>query len=334
MCHVQMLRALVSERLTAVVEEIFVVLERTIAEYEEELCRTKEDNERQRQLLDAVFKPQMEDVREKDLVPEQREWSTRVAQKEPWWPHVKEEEQVGTQEDADIRKFPVTCVIVKSEDDEGEAQWSRPGHSRSEETRRSEADCFLAPLSDGDDIVSHSPDSKTDTTCHTSNQHIKFSQCDKKFGSKSNLKKHKRGHTDNKRLKCPECDKTFRSKTDLQRHVRIHTGEKPFSCPFCDKKFSLKGNLMAHQRTHTGGETFSCTLCNRSFRVHSALRRHTRTHTGEKPFSCSLCGERFSQKGHMMRHARTHTGEKPFSCNVCEKKFSEKYNIKKHKCSC
>ncbi|XP_061747100.1 uncharacterized protein LOC133545477 isoform X4 [Nerophis ophidion] len=53
MSTLQMLRALVDQRLTAAVEEIFVVLERTIAEYEAELCRTKEDYN---QLLDAVFK--------------------------------------------------------------------------------------------------------------------------------------------------------------------------------------------------------------------------------------------------------------------------------------
>ena len=59
MCKVQMLRALVKQRLTAAAEEIFGLFERTIAEYEEELSRSKEENERQRKLLDAVFNPQL-----------------------------------------------------------------------------------------------------------------------------------------------------------------------------------------------------------------------------------------------------------------------------------
>ncbi|TDH10084.1 hypothetical protein EPR50_G00071370 [Perca flavescens] len=59
MCKVQMLRALVEQRLTAAAEEIFGLFERTIAEYEEELCRSKEENERQRELLDAVYNPQL-----------------------------------------------------------------------------------------------------------------------------------------------------------------------------------------------------------------------------------------------------------------------------------
>lgn len=58
MCKVQMLRELVERRLNVAVEEIFELFEKTIAEYEEELCRSKEENERQRELLDAVFTPQ------------------------------------------------------------------------------------------------------------------------------------------------------------------------------------------------------------------------------------------------------------------------------------
>lgn len=60
MCKVQMLRALLNQRLSAAVEEILVAVETTIAEYEEELCRSKEEIERQRQLLDAVFKSPLE----------------------------------------------------------------------------------------------------------------------------------------------------------------------------------------------------------------------------------------------------------------------------------
>lgn len=48
----QTLRALVTERLTAAAEEIFELVERTITEYEEELCRSKEENQRQQQLLE------------------------------------------------------------------------------------------------------------------------------------------------------------------------------------------------------------------------------------------------------------------------------------------
>ncbi len=57
MSSVQKLRDFVDQRLTAAAEEILGLFVRTIAEYEEELCRSKTENERQRKLLDAVLKP-------------------------------------------------------------------------------------------------------------------------------------------------------------------------------------------------------------------------------------------------------------------------------------
>ncbi|XP_077573012.1 uncharacterized protein LOC144196571 [Stigmatopora nigra] len=56
MCKITMLRELMKQRLNLAVEEIFELFERTIMEYEEELNRTKEKNEQQGQLLDAVLK--------------------------------------------------------------------------------------------------------------------------------------------------------------------------------------------------------------------------------------------------------------------------------------
>ncbi|XP_055082867.1 uncharacterized protein LOC129456814 [Periophthalmus magnuspinnatus] len=55
----QTLRALVSERLTVAAEEIFGLFERTIAEYEEELCRSKEEIQRKQELLDSVLSPRV-----------------------------------------------------------------------------------------------------------------------------------------------------------------------------------------------------------------------------------------------------------------------------------
>ncbi|XP_008273944.1 serine/threonine-protein phosphatase 4 regulatory subunit 2-A-like, partial [Stegastes partitus] len=52
MCSVQYLREVISERLTAAAEEIFTEFEKTIVQYEEEI-------DRQRRLLDIIWKPQI-----------------------------------------------------------------------------------------------------------------------------------------------------------------------------------------------------------------------------------------------------------------------------------
>ncbi|XP_049574221.1 zinc finger protein 3 homolog [Syngnathus scovelli] len=294
MCKVEMLRAFLNQRLSAAVDEIVVVFERTIAEYEEELCRTKKENERQRQLLDAFFMPQVAvqraEVNEEILHPVQQEWSSRVEQQEPDPPYIKEEEQ-----EDDITNLPLTVAPVKTECDgeKGQSELNRwtepPSSSLSHMTREddgehceaSQPESLLAPLSD-DYIMPHSPD--TDDEEH--------------------LKGDPTYHTGKKHWKCYQCNKTFGVKINLKRHMIIHTGEKPFACSVCGKRFTQKAHLTSHFRTHTG----------------------------EKPFACSFCGKKFSRSECLITHTRTHTGEKPFRCNVCDQRFSYKYKIKKHKC--
>ncbi|XP_030266983.1 uncharacterized protein LOC115578259 isoform X7 [Sparus aurata] len=114
MSKVQTLRVFGKQRLTAAAEEIFELFERTIAEYEEELCR-------QRKLLDAVLQPQVQlhrtDVQQllgsKEAVP--LEQSSLDQEDPPELPHIKEEqeelwtrqegEQLPGLEEADITKF-------------------------------------------------------------------------------------------------------------------------------------------------------------------------------------------------------------------------------------
>lgn len=56
MVPVETFREFVTERLTAAAEEIFRVFQRTVVEYEEEI-------ERQRGLLDVVWKPHIQSQR-------------------------------------------------------------------------------------------------------------------------------------------------------------------------------------------------------------------------------------------------------------------------------
>lgn len=59
MSKIEMLRLLISQRLTSAAEEIFGAFGRTVAEYEDEISRFKLEIERQRRLLDLSRTPQI-----------------------------------------------------------------------------------------------------------------------------------------------------------------------------------------------------------------------------------------------------------------------------------
>ncbi|XP_039665062.1 zinc finger protein 605-like [Perca fluviatilis] len=287
MSKVKMLRAFVNQRLTAAAEEIFGLFESTIAEYEEELCRSREKNERQQKLLDAVFNHEVQihraDVQQlsvdKDWVPpEQQEWSSSLDQEdlEPP-PHIKEEqeelwtsqeeEQLQGLEEADI-KFPFTSVPVKSEeDDEEKAQSFQLHESQTEENReaeRTEGDGEdwggpgPARNSDPDSPLQPATHDKTsDSSSETEVKPFCCSFCGKRYPLKSSLTSHMILHSEEKRFTCPVCELVFSSKGNLVIHMRIHTGERPFSCPFCSKRFAQKGNLRKHMTLHTDVQQLS-----------------------------------------------------------------------------
>ncbi|XP_054630057.1 oocyte zinc finger protein XlCOF22-like [Dunckerocampus dactyliophorus] len=284
---------------------------------------------------------------------------------EPQPPHVKEEEEevwitqdeeclLGPEE-ADLTKFPLTVVSVKTEDHEHKPpESSLLHHSPSEENREvelpsssspqhmtteadgdhcggSQADNLLAPLSDSDDTTSHSPEDEDrndtqeplsgdtdwegDMRTQTDNKH---SECSKKKTSK-------------KCFTCSICAKTFTQKSTLTRHTQsTHNDEKPFSCAVCDKRFSLRSYMASHMTKHTAEKPFSCSVCAKSFSCKRYVTQHMLTHTVEKPFGCSVCGQGFNQKSQMVLHMTKHTGEKPFSCSVCAKSFSCKRNLSRH----
>ncbi|XP_071397777.1 gastrula zinc finger protein XlCGF57.1-like [Centroberyx affinis] len=368
MSKVQKLRALVNQRLTAADEEIFGLFERTIAEYEEEASRSKEEIDRQRKLLDAVLHPEVRLhradfqqllVSEEEVPPEQQEWSPSLDQEDPEPPHIKEEQeelwtsQEGEQhqglEEADITKFPFTAVPVKSEDDEEKPRSSQLHQSQTEENREAEPlasssteqmkteadgeDCGVSEPARNLDPASHLQPISDGNTSDSSEPETEDSDDDwmETGEPQSGVDSQKNSEVLGKKdFSCSVCGKKSGNKEHLKIHMRVHTGEKPFDCSVCGKSFSLKGNLKIHMIIHTGEKPFNCSVCGKSFGYNRDLKMHMRVHTGETPLNCSVCGKSFVYEGLLKTHMRVHTGEKPFNCSVCGKGFAQKANVKQH----
>lgn len=333
MSKVRMLRALVQQRLTAAAEDILALFERTIAEYEEELSRSKEEIRRQHRLLDAVFNPQVQlnpsdaqqlFVRREVVKPEQsytldqevkEHPSTKQEQEDHEMLPIKEEhnevwtsqegEQLQALQEEGIIKFTFTPFHVKSEDDyEAEPQSLQLHHSQTEEIRDS--------VGRPEPEIEHTTSDSVQTSDILLND-VRYDAEEKPFG-------------------CSECGRRFRQKSHLQIHMRGHTGEKPFSCSVCAKRFPRKESLVRHMRFHSGEKPFSCSICKKDFTRRDHAVTHMRIHTGEKPFTCSVCGKRFAHKLSLKHHMSSHTGQRAFSCSVCHRMFNRQCHVRHHKC--
>ncbi|XP_030002916.1 uncharacterized protein LOC115428216 isoform X2 [Sphaeramia orbicularis] len=124
----QMLRSLVEQRLTAAAEEIFGLVERTMVEYEEELCQTKEENQRQKQILDSVLNPQVvahpPDVQDlpvlKEDIPfdQEEDWTSPSVDPDPEPSLMKEEQEEmkinDTEQLIPLSEFASTAAFSES----------------------------------------------------------------------------------------------------------------------------------------------------------------------------------------------------------------------------
>ncbi|XP_077391694.1 uncharacterized protein LOC144027763 [Festucalex cinctus] len=291
MCKVRILRKLVKQRLNVAVEEIFELYEKTIAEYEEELCRTKEENKRQRDLLRAVLEPTVR-LHKEDVQPVLQE---DVPSEVP-----AAEELQALEEDADIHPPILTDIDVITEEAEGqssqleesERKQSPQMTTEADEDVQSEPDSLFAPLSDVDDMMSHSDiNSEQDPLFAPLSDVDVMPDLDHTYHTKKRLMTKKKPKVDQtydgdyvpfeqKRKKtmmekCPECGKACKR---LREHMLTHTGEKPFTCLVCGRGFSVKQNMKRHMSLHTGERPHSCSLCPKRYYSKTDLKRHSISH--------------------------------------------------------
>ncbi|XP_041664829.1 zinc finger and SCAN domain-containing protein 2-like [Cheilinus undulatus] len=362
MSTVQILRCLVNQRLTAAAEEVFEMFERTIADYEEKLRRSREENHRQQKLLSAVYNPEIHldtaeveqlMVRKEEVLPEQQERSSSLIQEITEPPLIKEEqedlwrgqdrEQLQQAEEEDNLFTPIS--VKSEEEDEEEPQSSQSCQTQPEESRdtgllktdaggeecgESEADRDFIPdwyfLPTTPDKPSHlfRPDTYQSGDWGESDEPQEGLNPLQNKGVAVNIPV--TFNTLNTSVSSSECSPNIGQK----KQKRKEKGEKPYSCSVCGKSYPGKNNLKEHMLRHAAEKPFSCSVCNRSFIKKTELVTHMRSHTGEKPYQCSVCGKRFTQSGSLTTHFVIHSGVKPFSCSVCGKSFSQRGGLKQH----
>ncbi|KAM4634590.1 uncharacterized protein ACJ7VT_001918 [Polymixia lowei] len=346
MSRIQILRALVNDRLTAAVEDVCGVFERTIAEYEEEASRLKEVNSRQQKLLDAILKPQIQLDRTdpqqlfvcKEEVPlEQQEWSPSLGQEEPEPPHIKEEQEDLIQGLEEAEVLTLTLLPEKSENNE-EEQSSQLNPTQTEENR--EAWCPVSNATeqnrtehDGENCGVSEPASNLDPAGGlepTSDGQLLSSDCceSETEDSDDDWKKTREPQSDlNTKTQRVE-EQSLSVSNKLRRSIEQSNELKPSKqipslagCKVCGKSFPRNNSLMCHVIVHSR----DCGLCGAHLEPRESLKLHFEAHR-----TCNVCSKKCRSITALEQHMTFHTRQKPFSCTDCGKRFSQNRYLKRH----
>ncbi|XP_026200495.1 zinc finger protein 595-like [Anabas testudineus] len=309
----QSFNVFLTERLSAAAVDIYGFVERTLVDYQEEVHRTKMENQRLQRLLDLVYKPEIRLHRAdaklpcvlaytEDILPKQQEWNPSVCQDEPGTSQMKEEQEEQKEELwMNGCKEPTEEQVEDSDDGDALTKELIKTVQQLENCRAAEEQ--REPTQTSEEDLKHSEE-KTSTTlyrCHICNYIFT-----KKTVLTWHLKTHEsKSHDGKGNFDCHVCGKHIPCQSNLQNHMRVHTGERPYSCHFCGKCFKLKGHMTEHIRTHTGEKPFSCHICDKSFNRGSTLRKHVLAkHKEERPYKCRDCEELFTERLLMKRHMR------------------------------
>lgn len=316
----QMLRSLVEQRLTEAAAEIFGLFERAMVEHEEEFCRTKEENQRLRQMLDEVLNPRApktvshSDIQVVKVVKEETpDWGPIVIPECPLPLRFKEEEREMsiTPEQFHMPERAVTNQIIIGEntvDGGAMTQVSQFHHLQPVENQMETSE---------DDCGGSDPDylSETENTDNSSD-------------SEDNRKaqKQKRRHQSFIHPQMVPAASSFYEGVKAKANGEDFGNPKPGSSvkqeveTDSDEKTENSSDSDCHTDDPKKGKRHQCSECNKVFSTGQILRKHKKT---------SASGVHSSDPNPDV-HKKSQTGGKWYSCPICQKTFSHKFDFKKH----
>ncbi|XP_042358606.1 zinc finger protein 271-like [Plectropomus leopardus] len=363
MSGTQLLRLRVNERLSAAAEEIFGLVEKTIAEYRDEAVRSRREVIQLRQQIEQLtaLKPQVLLFRADaqsvsgDIFPSQQPEQLPNEQEKHESPQVKQEQvdlcisaymEADIFHDAEVKHSasepttnceplpPVPVSVTESVDDgRNEKDASHLSHPNqhmdqcvTSEMKEESSEDVRGKLTELDTTAQS--DCRLFPAVSTITVTINDDEWNK---SQSALTEQQQAQKDDKT--CHFCGKRFNRDSDLIKHVEmVHMKTKAFKCSECDKEFACRSHLEAHLRIHTGEKPHKCPFCSKSFTQRSNLNVHLRVHTREKPYFCKSCNRRVAYSSHLKTCSiKELRGGKSFCCLVCGVEFPTASKMWLHK---
>ncbi|XP_072481369.1 PR domain zinc finger protein 5 isoform X2 [Notamacropus eugenii] len=151
--------------------------------------------------------------------------------------------------------------------------------------------------------------------------------CSKKCSSSSTLQEHRKVH---EIFECQECNKKFITPNQLKRHMITHSEKRPYNCEVCNKSFKRIDQVAAHKIIHSEDKPYKCKLCGKGFAHRNVYKNHKKTHSEERPFQCEECKALFRTPFSLQRHLLIHNSERTFKCDQCDATFKRKDTLNVH----
>lgn len=344
-----LLRAFVTERLTAAAEEIFQVFERTIAKYEEEASSSQQEIERLRGLLLEFMTNQKtgtphSSVCKEESPPEQqpceRMPSVSVHKCNPEPRHIKEEDREvwagQEQEEKQAGEFNDAHASYPSHSsvwEENEREDTKPSlqpevqNCERDEEHETRTVQFILPLTlTSSQTLAQSENVQDGRESESPAASFTSEQTQTSFSTSTEFPHFNSAAPD---YHCHLCNKSFSSSHHLINHAfHVHSTDTGALCAVCGKTFESTESLNVHLKSHKGSKC--CHMCGKQCNSRTALTEHMASHAGVKLHRCHVCGKECSRKGDLKIHMRIHTGEKPFCCSFCCKSFTHSGHLRKH----
>ncbi|XP_033482042.2 uncharacterized protein LOC117256625 isoform X1 [Epinephelus lanceolatus] len=329
MTKLELLNVFLNDRLTAAAEEIFRAVKNTVLEYQSEILRSKEENERLKRLLNVAVQRLLLQPGEEQLLPVIEPHSVQPQEDgQPWESEWRSSAELLPQikEEPKLQNIQTDSSQEASDSEEGNSSHVEPlqrSHPPAAQTTFSRQSVSPPPLT-SQEIKAESDSRKQQPanslpSSMTVHSNCRAPQSDSRAGS---AKSHRTQKAD-QQVKGLLRSNGKQSSHILQiKNVRSLRPPPPrsshpsqsiqrwHSCKECGKGFSFACQLEVHMRWHTKEKPYSCAVCRKSFTTVSMLKRHHRIHTGEKPFRCHVCGKCFNQSAHLNTHFRLHTRER------------------------
>ncbi|XP_060886709.1 zinc finger protein 809-like [Labrus mixtus] len=349
----ELLRGIVTEKLTTAAREIFAVVERTVSGYEEEAAGLRQEIDRQRIQLEAILQPRVslcridesdDDEDEGGELRDEEEQQTHVDASDSWGDFVPDEDEGEDEGGEESAEDPVRSSSLDpgSMRDPGPQRASTSGRClKSQSSTRAPINLKVYLLQDAQDnaqdnaVSEHAVDlfqtserpspptrnhqTTEDTAGRLSSSHVRpVGGAESKASGRHQVKSEEDWELVS--LSCAADRNQEEEELKQNIHEQLETQVKS------KRRKRIQSPLMA--AADGGGVPLSCKVCKVLRGSLNMLIKHSWSHVEDPERLCGVCGEQSESPEELRTHLESH--KKTFSCDVCGKNFLSNRGLRSH----